>query len=106
MQQESLSHSSNVCLGLPSHRLTHIFRLVSRVDARINGTVESHIEAANGRVESWTMARRVDVLEHKIVVDGLSEPEAKALRDQLSALDGSLKAHLEHLLWLPRDNAV
>lgn len=105
MYQEALPHSNDLSPWLPHHRLTHIFRLVSRANARINGAVESHIEESNGQIDSWTMVRRVDVIEHKIVVNGLSERRASALRDELRGVDGNLKAHLEHLLQMQIDGA-
>src|SRR6185437_14377793 len=73
MSQQTPSHSDDGCTWLPRRRLTHIFRVVSRVDASVSGAIESRIVKSNGRVEQWTMVRRVDVLEHKITVVGLSE---------------------------------
>lgn len=97
MSQQTPSLSDDGCTWLPRHRLTHIFRVVSRVDASVNGAIESRIVKSNGRVERWTMVRRVDVLEHKITVVGLSESQARLLRDRIDGLEGNLRSNLEHL---------
>lgn len=97
MSQQTPSLSNDGCAWLPRHRLTHIFRVVSRVDAGVNGAIESRIVKSNGRVKQWTMVRRVDVLEHKIIVVGLSESQARLLRDGIGGLEGNLRSNVEHL---------
>lgn len=104
MSQQTPSLSDDGCTWLPRHRLTHIFRVVSRVDASVNGAIESRIVKSNGRVEQWTMVRRVDVLEHKITVVGLSESQARLLRDGIGGLEGNLRSNLEHLFTIGRNS--
>ncbi|WP_260853938.1 hypothetical protein [Paraburkholderia sp. BCC1886] len=97
MTLETGSNSGDSCTLLPHYQLSHIFRLVSRADARVNGAIESHIAGSNGKIERWTMVRRADVLEHKIIVRELTESQARLLRDGLSGLEGNLRSKLEHL---------
>ncbi|WP_148281891.1 hypothetical protein [Paraburkholderia phenoliruptrix] len=98
MYREELLHSNDLGHCLPGHRLTNVFRVVSREATPVSSAIESHLKGANGCIERWTIVRTGDVLEHKITVTGLSEREARELRDKLRSLDGSLKTHLEHLL--------
>jgi hypothetical protein len=104
MSQPTPSLSTDACTWLPRHRLTHIFRVVSRVDACVNGAIESRIVRSKGRVEQWSMVRRVGVLEHKIIVVGLSESQARLLRDGIGGLEGNLRSNLEHLFTIGRNS--
>ncbi|MEM5461107.1 hypothetical protein VSR69_40850 [Paraburkholderia phytofirmans] len=71
----------------------------------MNGAVESLIEEFHGNIDVWTMVRRVGDLEHKIVVTGLSERQARTIRDELKGLEGNLKVCLEHLFQISSDPA-
>lgn len=104
MLENDLLDVADDCHFLPGLRLTNVFRLVSRANAGVNDAVESRIQNANGLIDEWKMARRGEVLEHRIVVSGLGECEARALRDELKCLDGNLKSQLEHLFVLRSDH--
>jgi hypothetical protein len=82
---------------LPGFRLTHVFRLASNANLNLTGQVAAQFDEVHARVHNWAMIRRGDVLDHKIVVDDISEGCARALRDRLVALDGELRVQVEHL---------
>ncbi|HLX00962.1 MAG TPA: hypothetical protein VKS80_02460 [Trinickia sp.] len=83
---------------LPGSQLTHILHLVSVARQDVVSCVKAHLRAQEASVSDFVVLRSGDVLDQKIVLDGLGERRANALREQLLILDGVLRIRLEHRL--------
>jgi len=97
MQHEELSTPTNRSFWLPGFGLIHIFRLVSKANLQTTAKVAAHLEHSKVRVNKWVIVRHEDVLDHKIVINEISEGSARALRDELGAIDEDMYVRLEHL---------
>lgn len=87
---EDLSHC------LPGFTLTHTVHLVSSLNLGVVSTAADVLEGEQIVVDRWAVTRFGDVLEQKIVFGEVSEREAVRLREQLAAVDGVLRAKIEH----------
>jgi hypothetical protein len=105
MQHNDPSVQENPSAWLPGFRLTHVFRLVSKVNLGLAAKVATHLEHAHARVDNWAMVRRGDMLDHKIVINDISEVRARALRDELHALEDGVSVRLEHLFFKDKSAA-
>jgi hypothetical protein len=81
---------------LPGFTLTHTVHLVSRLNLGVVSTAAAVLEGETVTVDRWAVARCGDVLEQKIVFGEMTEGRAVQLREQLAALDGVLRARVEH----------
>jgi len=97
MQHEDLSTPVNRSSWLPGYGLVHIFRLVSKVNLQTASKVAAHLDRSNVRVNKWVIVRRGDRLDHKIVLNEISERNARDLRNELIAIDKDMSVRLEHL---------
>lgn len=79
-------------------RLTHTFHLVSNTDEPIAGQLESVLQRARARIEKWVIVRRAGRYEHSIIVEGIDDDAARALRKEFASLAGQIKVHVEHML--------
>ncbi len=107
MQQPVQQHSrpssvadliADSSLCLPGATLTHVFHVVSTIDRDAAARVLAYLaeQDANARDLSHTRCRRL--ITQTIVLDGIGERSARALREQMLALDGVLRVRLEHHL--------
>ncbi|MBV8261298.1 MAG: hypothetical protein JO239_10195 [Paraburkholderia sp.] len=87
---EDLSHC------LPGFTLTHTVHLVSGLNLGVVSTAADVLEGEQIVVDRWAVTRFGDVLEQKIVFGEVSEREAFRLRERLAAVDGVLRAKIEH----------
>jgi hypothetical protein len=81
---------------LPGFRLTHILHLVSVADRQVAARVQGHLREQDARVGDIVVVRCRQVDAHRIVLEGIGERRARALREQLLGLDGVLRIRLEH----------
>jgi len=79
-------------------RLTHTFHLLSGVNESIAGQLESTLKKAKASIEKWVIVRRTGGYEHCIIVEGIGDESARALRKELASLNGEIKVHVEHML--------
>jgi len=98
MQHEDSSTLANRSSWLPGFGLVHIFHLVSKANLQSAAKIAAHLEHSNVQVNNWLIVRRGNVLDHKIVINEISERSARALRDELVAIDEDMRVRLEHLL--------
>jgi hypothetical protein len=100
MRQDTPSSSRAVCQDgphfLPGFTLTHTVHLVSRLNPGVVSTTAAVLESETAAVDRWAVARCGDILEQKIVLGEMTEGQAVRLREQLAALDGVLRARVEH----------
>jgi hypothetical protein len=100
MRQDTLAPSSTVCEDwshlLPGFNLTHTIHLVSRLNLGIVSTAAAVLEGETASVDRWAVTRCGDILEQRIVLGEMTERQAVRLREQLAALDGVLRARMEH----------
>ncbi|MBB2927580.1 hypothetical protein [Paraburkholderia silvatlantica] len=87
---EDLSHC------LPGFTLTHTVHLVSGLDLGVVSTAAGVLDGEQVVVDRWAVTRFGDVLEQKIVFGDMTERRAARLREQLAAVDGVLRAKIEH----------
>ncbi|WP_157025653.1 hypothetical protein [Paraburkholderia heleia] len=87
---EDLSHC------LPGFTLTHTVHLVSGLDLGVVSTAAGVLDGEQVVVDRWAVTRFGDVLEQKIVFGDMTEKRAARLREQLAAVDGVLRAKIEH----------
>ncbi|QCP54752.1 hypothetical protein FAZ95_38530 [Trinickia violacea] len=81
---------------LPGFQLTHIIHLVSVASRDVVARVKAYLSEQEASVSDFVVLRSGDVLDQKIVLDGIGERRAKALREQLLILDGVLRIRVEH----------
>ncbi|WP_175014985.1 hypothetical protein [Burkholderia lata] len=81
---------------LPGFTLTHTVHLVSRRNPGIVSTAAAVLEGETATVDRWAITRCGDVLEQKIVLGEMTEGQAVRLRERLAALEGVLRARVEH----------
>jgi hypothetical protein len=81
---------------LPGFRLTHTIHLVSDVNLDVVARTAAHLKSESAPVSHWAVAQRGDILEQKIVLNDISERQARMLREQLLNLEDVLRARLEH----------
>lgn len=79
-------------------RLTHTFHLLSNTDEPIAGQVESVLQRAQARIEKWVIVRRAGRYEHSIIIEGIDDAAAHALRKEFAGLAGQIKVQVEHML--------
>ncbi|KVL08050.1 hypothetical protein WS95_31990 [Burkholderia sp. MSMB1826] len=100
MSQVSSASRPPVCEDwshfLPGFTLTHTVHLVSRRLPGIVSTAEAVLEGETATVDRWAITRCGDVLEQKIVLGEMTEGQAVRLRERLAALEGVLRARVEH----------
>jgi hypothetical protein len=94
--QPAADHVENWSQCLPGSQLTHILHLVSAARQDVVSRVKAHLRAQQASVRDFVVLRSGDVLDQKIVLDGIDERGASALREQLLILDGVLRIRLEH----------
>ena len=94
--QPAVDHVENWSPCLPGSQLTHILHLVSVARQDVVSRVKAHLRAQQASVSDFVVLRSGDVLDQKIVLDGIGERAANALREQLLILDGVLRIRLEH----------
>ncbi|QGZ59086.1 hypothetical protein [Paraburkholderia acidiphila] len=96
----ALATSSSVCEDfahcLPGFTLTHTVHLVSGLDLGVVSTAAGVLDGEQVVVDRWAVTRCGDVLEQKIVFGEMTEGRATRLREQLAAVDGVLRAKIEH----------
>lgn len=97
---QDISPSSTVCEDLshclPGFTLTHTVHLVSGLDLGVVSTAAGVLDGEQVVVDRWAVTRFGDVLEQKIVFGDMTERRAARLREQLAAVDGVLRAKIEH----------
>lgn len=95
-----ISSSPTVCEDLshclPGFTLTHTIHLVSGLDLGVVSTAAGVLDGEQVVVDRWAVTRFGDVLEQKIVFGDMTERRAARLREQLAAVDGVLRAKIEH----------
>jgi hypothetical protein len=100
MRQDTSASPQAVCHDwshfLPGFTLTHTVHLVSQLNLGIVSTAAAVLEDETATVDRWAVTRCGDVLEQKIVLGEMTEGQAVRLREQLAALDGVLRARVEH----------
>lgn len=94
--QCSLKAEDNWSQSLPGFRLIHTIHLVSDLNLDVVTRAAAHLKNQRALVNHWAMVKRGDLLEQRIVLDDMSERQARALRDQLLALEDVLRVRLEH----------
>jgi hypothetical protein len=82
--------------SLPGFRLTHTIHLVSDINLDVVTRAAAHLKNEHALVNHWAMVKRGNLLEQRIVLDDMSEGQARALREQLLALEDVLRVRLEH----------
>ncbi len=88
--REELSHC------LPGFKLTHTVQLVSSLDLGVVSRVANVLHGEQVIVERWAVTRCADVLAQKILFGEMTEGRAVRLRERLAAVDGVLRAKIEH----------
>lgn len=106
MRHEDLSKHANQSSRLPGFGLIHIFRLISTANLQITAKVAAHLEHSHAQVENWVIVRRGNFLDHKIVINEISEPNARALREELIAIDHDMRVRMEHLFIKEKSSTV
>lgn len=96
--QTSHSPSHDTSAWRSQFRMTHTFHLLLGTNEPVAGEVESALKRAQARIEKWVIVRRGGCYEHCIIVGGISDESARALRKQFADLNGEIKAHVEHML--------
>lgn len=80
-------------------RLTHTYHLLSGTDEPVAGQLESILQRAQARIGKWVIVRRAGGnYEHNIIVEGIDDESARALRKEFASLTGQIKVHVEHML--------
>lgn len=79
-------------------RMTHTFHLLLGTNEPAAGQLEATLKRAGAQIEKWTIVRRAGCYEHCIIVEGIGDESARALRRELAGLSGGIKAHVEHML--------
>ncbi|HJV03417.1 MAG TPA: hypothetical protein VJ752_22970 [Burkholderiaceae bacterium] len=96
--QPSSQSSHDISAWRSQYRLTHTFHLLLDNSAPIASEVEAALRRAHARVEKWVIVRRAGCYEHSILVEGISDESARALRKEFAGLAGQIKVHVEHML--------
>ncbi|WP_414447404.1 hypothetical protein AB4851_12145 [Burkholderia sp. 22PA0099] len=101
MQQSSrlssvaeLIADSSLCL--PGFKLTHRFHIVSLAHGDAAARVSAYLAEQGARADSAPALRCRELLTQTLVLDGIGERRARALREQLLAIDGVQRIRLEH----------
>ncbi len=101
MQQSSrlspvaeLIADSSLCL--PGFKLTHRFHIVSLAHSDAAARVTAYLAEQGARADSAPLLRCRQLLTQTLVLDGIGERRARALREQLLALGGVQRIRLEH----------
>lgn len=79
-------------------RLTHTFHLLLGTNEPIAGQLEAILKRAHARIEKWVIVRRAGSYDHCIIVEGITDETARALRKEFAGLTGQIKVHVEHML--------
>jgi hypothetical protein len=87
---------------LLGYELTHVISVASMPDMDVVSRVTAHLSQSETPVRSLTVLRNGNILDQKIVIDGIGERGASFLRQQLLNLDGVLRVRLEHRLTRPK----
>lgn len=90
------SNSPSWSHGLPGFRLTHIIHVVSDVNLDVVARAAAQLKSAHATVSNWTFVERGGVLEQKIVLNDIGEPQARVVREQLFTIDDVRRVRLEH----------
>ena len=101
MRQDARSHSplnadDNWPDSLPRCRLIHTFHLVSDADSDGATRAATWLKHEHTVLGNAAMVRRGGVLEQRVVLGGISEGEARALRDQLAKRSADVRIRVEH----------
>ncbi|MBA5690267.1 hypothetical protein [Rugamonas apoptosis] len=96
--QTSHSPSNDTSAWRSQFRMTHTFHLLLGTNEPVAGEVESALKRAQARIEKWVIVRRGGCYEHCIVVEGIDDESARALRKEFAGLTGQIKVHVEHML--------
>jgi hypothetical protein len=96
--QPAVDHVESWSQCLPGSQLTHIIHLISVASRDVVSRVKAHLSEQEASVRDFVVLRSGDVLDQKIVLDGIGERQADVLREQLLILDGVLRVRLEHRL--------
>ncbi|MEK6421178.1 MAG: hypothetical protein V4801_16405 [Burkholderia gladioli] len=101
MQQSSrlspvaeLIADSSLCL--PGFKLTHRFHIVSLADSDAPARVNAYLAEQGAHADSAPILRCRQLRIQTLVLEGIGERRARALREALLALDGVLRIRLEH----------
>lgn len=94
--QPAADHVENWSPCLPGFQLTHILHVVSVASMDVVSRVAAHLNDQHGSVSNFVVLRSGNILDQKIVLDGIGERQAKLLRERLLILDGVLRIRLEH----------
>lgn len=97
----AVDHAENWSRHLPGFQLTHVIRLVSIASMEVVSRVAAHLKDQQVCVSSFVVLRSGNILDQKIVLDGIGERQTQLLREKLLALDGVLRIRLEHLFVRP-----
>jgi hypothetical protein len=89
-------HVQNRSFYLPGFQLTHIIHLVSVVSMDVVSRMVALLKDQQASVSNFVVLRSGNILDQKIVLDGIGERQAKLPRERLSILDGVLRIRLEH----------
>lgn len=102
--QPAVDHAENWSRHLPGFQLTHVIHLVSIASMDVVSRVAAHLKDQQVCVSNFVVLRSGNILDQKIVLDGIGERQAKLLREKLLILDGVLRIRLEHLFVRPDSN--
>ncbi len=94
--QPALKVEDNWSQCLPGFRLTHTIYLVSDVNLDVVARAAAHLKNECTPVSQWTMVKRGNLLEQRIVLSEISERQASLLREHLLTLEDVLRVRLEH----------
>lgn len=104
--QTSHSPANDISAWRSQFRMTHTFHLLLGTNEPAAGEVESALQRAQARIEKWVIVRRGGCYEHCIIVEGIGDESARALRKEFASLDGEIKAHVEHMLHFDSEAAA
>ena len=94
--QPAVDHVENWSHYLPGFQLTHTIHLVSVAGMDVVSRVATHLKDQQASVSNFVVLRSGNLLDQKIVLDGIGERQANLLREGLLILDGVLRIRLEH----------
>ncbi|AOY96572.1 hypothetical protein BKK79_34135 [Cupriavidus sp. USMAA2-4] len=78
-------------------QLVHILHITSVPDHRVVDDVSGRMTACGGTVDGWRVVRSGPLLAQEVRLRGVSQACARAVREELLALDEVLRIRLEHL---------
>ncbi|MBA5639254.1 hypothetical protein H3H37_19525 [Duganella sp. LX20W] len=98
--QPTFSPSDDISAWRSQFRLTHTFHVLLGTSEPVAGALEALLKRAGARIEKWVIVRRAGCYEHCIIVEGIDDEAARALRKEFAGLTGQIKVHVEHMLHL------